>query len=314
MLIRASKARSILSVHVMDIRMSGRTNPQSYVVEIVEIGWSRRTDIIFLTKYFWYVFLVNVNYESLIEECKKMFEGRISLFLLEQLQSYLVVWNLTRKGSLAFLTWRRDVWEGIANWQTKRLSNCTESLLHVLLTINFWKKEELETVGELSKASYLWDKILQVTLKRSGEYEILSSVNLGRRKYELRMWFWSANFGNRELGMVQMTLEICLSETHASGKPRCTNKRSFISSNVDSRCKGDNGKGMRRGHKEGAHKKQKVRKVPLCCIDRHPPHLKVQEHTRECSQEQSISSLDISTSTSRWMFARAMSSVEIMKF
>ena len=142
MLIRASKARSILSVHVMDIRMSGRTNPQSYVVEIVEIGWSRRTDIIFLTKYFWYVFLVNVNYESLIEECKKMFEGRISLFLLEQLQSYLVVWNLTRKGSLAFLTWRRDVWEGIANWQTKRLSNCTESLLHVLLTINFWKKKK----------------------------------------------------------------------------------------------------------------------------------------------------------------------------
>ena len=51
----------------------------------------------------------------------------------------------------------------------------------------------------------------------SGEYEILSSVNLGRKKYELRMWFWSANVGNRELRMLQKTLEICLSETHASG-------------------------------------------------------------------------------------------------
>ena len=28
----------------------------------------------FWTKYFWDVFLVNVNYESLIEECKQMFE------------------------------------------------------------------------------------------------------------------------------------------------------------------------------------------------------------------------------------------------
>ena len=53
--------------------------------------------------------------------------------------------------------------------------------------------------------------------KKSGEYEILSSVNLGRKKYELRMLFCSANFGNRELRMVQKTLEICLSETHASG-------------------------------------------------------------------------------------------------
>ena len=48
--------------------------------------------------------------------------------------------------------------------------------------------------------------------KTPGKYEILSSVNLGRKKYELRMWFWSANFGNRELRMVQKSLEICLRE------------------------------------------------------------------------------------------------------
>ena len=76
MLIRASKARSVLSVYVMDIRMSARTNPPSYAEEMYEIGWSGRTDII---SFFWDVFLVNVNYESLIEECKKMFEWRISL-------------------------------------------------------------------------------------------------------------------------------------------------------------------------------------------------------------------------------------------
>ena len=168
-------------------------------------------------------------------------------------------------------------------------------------------------VGELSKASYLWDKIVQVTLKRSGEYEILSSVNLGRRKYELRMWFWSANFGNRELGMVQMTLEICLSETHASGNRDAQTKDLSSQAMLIPDVKATMEKGWEEVIKK-AHTKTKGKESPLCCIDRHPPHLKVQEHTRDWSQEQSISSLDKSTSTSRWKFARAMSSVEIMKF
>ena len=41
--------------------------------------------------------------------------------------------------------------------------------------------------------AYLWVKI-RVTLQ-PGEYEILSSVNLGRKKYELRMLVCSANLG-----------------------------------------------------------------------------------------------------------------------
>ena len=49
---------------------------------------------------------------------------------------------------------------------------------------------------------------------------------------------------------------------------------------------GDNGKEMKGGHKEGT-RKQKVRKVPLCCIDGHPPHSKVRVHPGECSLEQS---------------------------
>ena len=37
--------------------------------------------------------------------------------------------------------------------------------------------------------AYLWEKILQVNLKIRGVRDTLSSVNLGRKKYELRMWF-----------------------------------------------------------------------------------------------------------------------------
>ena len=59
------------------------------------------------------------------------------------------------------------------------------------------------------------------------------------------------------------------------GKPRSVNKRSFIPSNDDSRCKGDNGT------------KTKGKESPLCCIDGHPPHSKVRVHPAEHSQEQS---------------------------
>ena len=52
--------------------------------------------------------------------------------------------------------------------------------------------------------------------KRKNVYEMLSSVNLERKEYELRMFFCAVNFRNRELRMVQKTLETCLSETHAS--------------------------------------------------------------------------------------------------
>ena len=83
-----------------------------------------------------------------------------------------------------------------------------------------------------SDIAYLWDKNLRVTLK-PGEYQILSSENLGRKKYKIRMVFCPA----------------CL------GKPRSTNKRSFISSNIDSKCEGDNGNGMKGSHKEGTQKR-----------------------------------------------------------
>ena len=70
---------------------------------------------------------------------------------------------------------------------------------------------------------------------------------------------------NRDLRMVQKIQEICLSETHASGNREAQIKKSFIPSNVDSRCKGDKGKRKKGGHKEGTQK-QKVRKVHFVAL------------------------------------------------
>ena len=80
---------------------------------------------------------------------------------------------------------------------------------------SIWKWKQAHVVSSRGTA-YLWDKILQVTLKNWWIRDTLK-CEPGKKKYELRMWFWSANFGNRELRMVQKTPEICLSWTHASG-------------------------------------------------------------------------------------------------
>ena len=108
------------------------------------------------------------------------------------------------------------------------------------------------------------------------------------------MLFSSANFeesrvtyGSDDSGDLSLR-DACL------GKRRSTNKRSYIPSNVDFKCKGDIGKGMTGGHKEGTQKKKKIYiyiyiyiASPLWCIDGHPPPPKVGVHPGECSQEQS---------------------------
>ena len=96
----------------------------------------------------------------------------------EQLNSYLAGRNPTRTRSLGFTTWKdmqRNVLNGTANWQTTQSSNCVRSLHHVLTTISS-KKEELETVGDVSKVCS------QVVLKclylaRIGRPDILWSAN-----------------------------------------------------------------------------------------------------------------------------------------
>ena len=61
------------------------------------------------------------------------------------------------------------------------------------------------------------------------------------------------------------------------GKPRSTNKRSFIPSNVESRWKGDSGtEQLQEGYKEGTQKT--VRKVQFASFVGHPPHSIVRVH------------------------------------
>ena len=124
---------------------------------------------------------------------------------------------------------------------------------------SFWRWKQALVVSSRGTA-YLWDEILQVTLKIR-EFEILSSVYLGRKKYELRMWFWSANLGNREFRMVQKTLEICLSETHASGNREAQTTDLSPLTNVYSSC-------------ESSREQSQVWTL-------------VQVHPGQCSQEQS---------------------------
>ena len=91
------------------------------------------------------------------------------------------------------------------------------------------------------------------------------------------------------------------------GKPISMNKRSFTPSNFDSRCNGDNGKGMKGRHEEGTQK-QKVRKVHFAAL-MDIRHRQKYEYIPETATK-TISSVDMSTSTSRGTFARAISSVE----
>ena len=70
--------------------------------------------------------------------------------------------------------------------------------------------------------AYLWVKILRVTLQ-PGEYEILSSVNLGRKKHELRMLVCSANLGCTHW------CEVCTHKQNVDiGKPRVTNVQTIL--------------------------------------------------------------------------------------
>ena len=133
-------------------------------------------------------------------------------------------------------------------------------------------------------------RICETTLKVRGVRDTLK-CELGKKEVrtpnvvlisELRES--SVTYGSEDSGGLSLR-DACL------GKPRSMNTRSFTPNNVDSRCKGDSGKGMKGGHTEGTQK-QKARKVHFCCIDGHQPHPTVRVHPG--------------------MFARIISSVEII--
>ena len=154
-----------------------------------------------------------------------------------------------------------------------------------------FEDESKHTLSRLAAQPISETKFFKLTSK-SGEYEILSSVNLGKKELrtpnvvlisELRES--RVTCGSEDSGDLSLR-DACL------GKPRSTIKMSFNPTNVVSRCKGDNGKGMKGGHKEGTQK-QKVRKVHIVALmDIH--HIQKYEYIRrmfassiECSSHAS---------------------------
>ena len=106
------------------------------------------------------------------------------------------------------------------------------------------------------------------------------------------MWFWSANFGNREVRMVQKILEICLSETHASGNREAHAKYPSFQALLIQMKRRQWKKESKEVMKQ-AHKNKRWGKSTL-----------LHWWTSATSK---------SKSTSRRMFARTISSVEIIK-
>ena len=68
-----------------------------------------------------------------------------------------------------------------------RIRSDDKMLARKRFSLNFlWRWKQAHVVSSRGTA-YLWDRILQVNLKKNPEStKILSSVNLGRKKYELR--------------------------------------------------------------------------------------------------------------------------------
>ena len=134
-----------------------------------------------------------------------------------------------------------------------------ESFSHNFL----WRWKQAHVFSSRGTA-YLWDKNRQVNLKiqwvqdtlewESGTKEVWTpNVVLFSELRESRVMYCPEDSGDMSLR------DACL------GKPRNTNKRSFNLSNIDTRCKGDNGKGIKGRHKEGTQK-QNVRKVHIVAL------------------------------------------------
>ena len=99
-------------------------------------------------------------------------------FLLEQLENYQGGKNLAQRwlrGPTAWKDMLKNALRDIANWQTKRRSSYTKSQA-LALDDHHFKKEELESVGDLSKVcSQIVLKCLY--LARIGRPDMLWSVN-----------------------------------------------------------------------------------------------------------------------------------------
>ena len=161
--------------------------------------------------------------------------------------------------------------------------------------------ERLMKIQTTSRLDHIWSKqkksfVLKSQEKDIGEYETLSSVNLGRKKYKLRMLFCSANVGcTQKMRGVYTQVKYGYWETEGHEWFRqfwkyvyhrrlpleieSMRKGSFTPSNVDSRRKGSSeifSRGTQNNHKES----------PVCCIDGHPLIQKYKHSPWESSKEQ----------------------------
>ena len=109
--------------------------------------WIWKNQHHFLIMKIWDALNVNVNRtKTLSINVEKMFESRISVTAIGNHQSER---NLTQKLSRGPTTrkdMRTSAWRGIANWQTKRQSNCTQfqRLARMITTSRrrSWKQSE----------------------------------------------------------------------------------------------------------------------------------------------------------------------------
>ena len=159
-----------------------------------------------------------------------------------------------------------------------------------------WRWKQAHVVSSRGTA-YLWDEILQVNLKIR-EYKILSNENMGRKTYHRgvqdtlksehgkkdvstpNVVLFSELLRNRELRMVQKILEICPSETHASGNREAQIKDLSTQALWIPDAKATMEKEWKEVIKK-AQKKPRGKESPLCCIDGHSPHSKVRVHPGE---------------------------------
>ena len=173
---------------------------------------------------------------------------------------------------------------------------------------SLWRWKQAHVVSSRGTA-YLWDKFVWGNLLKRGERDALKCETEKKDAWNPNVVLISelresrVTYGSEDSGDLSLR-DACL------GKPRSTNKRYFIPNNVDSRWKGDNGKGMKGGHKEGTQK-HKVREVHFVAL-MDMRHIQKYEYIPENVRESNLK-CGHQYKYIQDIFARAISSVEIMK-
>ena len=238
-------------------------------------------------------------------------EPRVQVTCREKNHSFLIskIYIIERNSSEKKKTMRREDWRKAKNiWGKNKFNyivvagkgrnsvpyhNFTQEFVPMKRSqesssLNFLWRWKQALVVSSGGTAYLWDKNSSSDPWKSGSM----------RHFQVWIWeersmiWWFPNvvliselresrvtYGSEDSGELSLR-DACL------GKPKSKNKRSFIPSNVISRWKRRQWKRNDRRWKR-RHTRTKGKESPLCCIDGHPPHPRVQVHPRESSQEQS---------------------------